>query len=51
MIEQAKAAIEAKKNAAMAGVGTSSFYFVIEYEKLLKDRLSNKKLKLVENVR
>jgi F-type H+-transporting ATPase subunit b len=53
MIEQAKAAIEGEKNAAMAELKLQVSTFSIEIaEKLLKDELSNKEaqIKLVENM-
>lgn len=53
MIEQAKAAIESEKNAAMAELRTQVSNLSIEIaEKLLKDELSNKEsqVKLVEKM-
>lgn len=53
MIEQAKAAIESEKNAAMAELKSQVSNFSIEIaEKLLKDELSNKEAqtKLVEKM-
>ncbi|WP_394759930.1 F0F1 ATP synthase subunit B [Flavobacterium sp.] len=53
MIEQAKAAIESEKNAAMAELKSQVSTFSIEIaEKLLKDELSNKEAqtKLVEKM-
>ena len=53
MIEQAKSAIEAEKNAAMAELKMQVSTLSIEIaEKLLKDELSNKdaQIKLVENM-
>ena len=53
MIEQAKAAIEGEKNAAMAELKLQVSTLSIEIaEKLLKDELSNKdaQIKLVENM-
>jgi F-type H+-transporting ATPase subunit b len=51
MIEQAKAAIESEKNAAMAELKLSTLSLSIA-EKLLKDELSNKEAqtKLVEKL-
>lgn len=53
MIEQAKSAIEAEKNAAMAELKMQVSTLSVEIaEKLLKDELSNKdaQIKLVENM-
>jgi F-type H+-transporting ATPase subunit b len=52
MIEQAKAAIERRKNAAMAELKLSFYLSLSIAEKLLKDELSNKEAqtKLVEKM-